>query len=206
MRWLTHWLLSLFVSRTGVFALAALDSTTFFWFPLGIDAVVIVLAARGGENPWIVPLLAASGSIGGALLTFWMGRMIGEKGLDRHIPEKRLEMLRRHIQKSGAVTLAALDLIPPPFPSTLMILAAGALEVKTTMFFSTLVGCRLFRFGLESYLAQRYGRGIVERWLNSDIVRDIVAVFILAALTVSAVMIVKLVKMARPPRNRRAAA
>jgi membrane protein YqaA with SNARE-associated domain len=204
MRALTRWLLSVFASPAGVFALAALDSTTFFWFPLGIDAAVIVLAARGGRSPWIAPLVATAGSIGGASLTFWMGRKIGEKGLDRHIPEKRLEKLRRRIRRSGAVTLAALDLIPPPFPSTVMILAAGALDVKATMFFATLLGCRSFRFGLEAYLALRYGRGIVH-WLDSDVVRDVVTVFIVGALAVSSVMIVKFVRMARAPRRRAAA-
>ena len=76
----------------------------------------------------VAPVLAIAGGTVGAALTFWMGRVIGEKGLERHVPEKRLKKLRRRIRESGAVTLAVLDLVPPPFPSTLMVLAAGALK------------------------------------------------------------------------------
>jgi membrane protein YqaA with SNARE-associated domain len=200
-RGFTHWLLAMFVSPVGVTVLAALDSTTFFWLPLGIDAIVVVLSARGGEAPWIVPLLATFGSVAGAWVTFWMGTKIGEKGLDRHIPDKRLKMIRRRIENSGAITLAALDLLPPPFPSTVMILAAGALEVKPVMFFTTLIACRFLRFGAEAWLAQRYGRRILV-WLDSDLVRGIVTVFIVAAVVVSIVMIVRLIRTTRPQRRR----
>ena len=53
----TRWLIGLFASPIGVVVLAALDSTPFFSFPFGIDAVVIILAARMGALAWIVPRL-----------------------------------------------------------------------------------------------------------------------------------------------------
>src|SRR5207253_6145726 len=96
-----------------------------------------------------VPLLATGGSVAGAALTFWMGVKIGERGLDRWVDERRLEKIRRRVRSSGAIALAVLDLIPPPFPFTPFVLAAGALEVDARTFFMTLVVCRLFRFGLE---------------------------------------------------------
>ena len=40
---------------------------------------------------WIVPLLATAGSVAGAALTFWMGVKIGEQGLERWVPRKRLK-------------------------------------------------------------------------------------------------------------------
>ena len=73
MRAFSHWMLGLFASPFGVFALAFLDSTLFFSLPFGIDAVVIILAARLRESWWVVPLLATAGSVAGAALTFWMG-------------------------------------------------------------------------------------------------------------------------------------
>jgi membrane protein YqaA with SNARE-associated domain len=77
----TRWLIGLFASPIGVVVLAALDSTPFFSFPFGIDAVIIVLAARMRELSWVVPLLATTGSLAGAALTFWMGVKIGEEGV-----------------------------------------------------------------------------------------------------------------------------
>ena len=204
MRAFTHWILSLFLNPTGVIVLAALDSTTFFWLPLGIDAVVIILSARYGSYSWIVPLLAAGGSVAGAWLTFWMGTKIGEKGLDRHVPQKRLAYIRKRIRNSGAITLAALDLIPPPFPFTLFVLAAGALEVSARTFFITLTACRILRFGVEAALAVLYGRRIL-RWLDSDLFHDIVGTFIILAIVITTLSIIRLVRLSRPQRRRAAA-
>ena len=165
---LTRWLIGVFASPAGVFALAALDSTVFFSVPFGIDAVVIILAARLNGMAWIVPLLAAGGSAVGVGLTFWMGKKIGEKGLERYVPARRLDGIRRRVRNSGAVALAALSLIPPPFPFTPFALAAGALEVPAITFFTAMTVCRLLRFGLESWLAAIYGRRIIS-WLDADL-------------------------------------
>src|SRR5712664_3120314 len=103
MRSFSHWIISLFTSPLGVAVLAALDSTVFVSLPFGIDAAVIILAARLQEFWWVVPLLATFGSVAGAALTFWMGVKIGERGLDRWVPPKRLKRIRRRIRTSGAI-------------------------------------------------------------------------------------------------------
>jgi membrane protein YqaA with SNARE-associated domain len=200
----SKWLIALFTSPIGVFVLAALDSTLFFSLPFGIDGAVIILAARLHGLAWVVPLLATAGSIVGAALTFWMGAKIGEAGLDRYVSPKRLDRVHAKIKRSGAVALAVLDLIPPPFPFTPFVLAAGALEVKPSLFFVTLSVCRLARFGLEATLAVVYGRQIIS-WLDSDLFHEIVlgCVALAAALTIGSV--VRLVLSTRSPRQRRAA-
>jgi len=202
MRGFSKWVLTLFASPVGVIVLAALDSTLFFSLPFGIDAVVIILAARLREHWWIVPLLASLGSVAGAALTFWMGVKIGEKGLDRWVPdERRLDRIRRRVREKGAIALAVLDLIPPPFPFTVFVLAAGALEVDPRTFFGTLTVCRLLRFGVEAALALRYGRSILA-WLDSEIFHDIVAFFIVVAVGLTTFSIVKLVRSTRPVKRR----
>jgi len=201
MRTISRWVLSLFASPVGVFVLAALDSTLFFSLPFGIDFVVILMAARLRTLAWIVPLLASAGSVAGAALTFWMGKKIGEKGLDRYISTKRLDRIRSKIRRSGAIALAVLDLIPPPFPFTPFVLAAGALKVKTRTFFSTLIACRLFRFGLETLLAVTYGRSILA-WLDSDVFHDIVTATIVLAMALTAFSIYKLLRSTRTSGRR----
>jgi membrane protein YqaA with SNARE-associated domain len=205
MRGFSQWVLALFTSPAGVVVLAALDSTIFFSFPFGIDAAVVILAARLGGFAWVVPLLATGGSVAGAALTFWMGVEIGERGLDRYLPEARLKKVRERVRRSGAVTLAVLDLIPPPFPFTPFVLAAGALEVKTTLFFTTLTVCRMIRFGGEALLAHIYGRHILG-WLESDLVHDIVGVCTILAALLTVGSVVKAVRMSRGPRRHRSAA
>jgi membrane protein YqaA with SNARE-associated domain len=199
----SQWIIGLFVSPAGVVVLAFLDSTLFFSLPLGIDAAVIFLAAREGRWAWIVPLLATAGSIAGAAITFWMGRKLGEKGLERHVSARRLDRVRKRVRESGAIALAVLDLIPPPFPFTLFVLAAGALEVDPWTFFITLASCRLVRFGGETLLAVFYGPRFLA-WLQSDILNDIVGGIIVLALVASLLSVVRLLRPARPASRRAA--
>jgi membrane protein YqaA with SNARE-associated domain len=206
MRSFSKWFVTLCATPAGVVVLAALDSTLFFSLPFGIDAAVIILAARLKDLWWTVPLLATLGSVAGATLTFWMGVKIGEQGLDRYVPARRLNRVRARIRNSGAIALAALDLIPPPFPFTPFVLAAGALEVKTSTFFIVLTVCRVLRFGVEAALAATYGNGVLA-WLESDLFQDIVSVFIVAAVLLTAISIVKLIRSTRTsgPRSARRA-
>jgi membrane protein YqaA with SNARE-associated domain len=202
MRSFSHWVLTFFVSPFGVVVLAALDSTVFFYFPLGIDAAIVIVAARLRRSWWIVPLLASFGSVAGAALTFWTGMKVGEKGLDQYVPQKRLDRIRSRIRDSGAIALAVLDLIPPPFPFTAFVLAAGALEVKPSMFFITLTLCRLLRFSLEAALAARYGSHVLS-WLESDLIQGIAAFFIVLAIGLTVFSTVRLVRSAPQTRHLR---
>jgi membrane protein YqaA with SNARE-associated domain len=204
----SRWILAAFTSPIGVVVLAALDSTLFFSLPFGIDAVVVILAARLDAYAWIVPLLATAGSVAGAALTFWMGIKIGEKGLDRFVSPRRLERVRTRIRSSGAIAVGLLDLIPPPFPFTPFVLAAGALEVDARMFFATLTVARLLRFGLEAALAVVYGRAIVA-WLESEVVEYVVAACIAIAVAFTAwscIALVRAVRTSGRPTGRRAPA
>jgi membrane protein YqaA with SNARE-associated domain len=200
MRSFSKWIIALCASPLGVPVLAALDSTLFFSLPFGIDAAVVLLSARLHAAAWIVPLLATAGSIVGAWLTFWMGQQIGEKGLDRFVDERRLDKVRDKIRKSGAFTLAVLDFIPPPFPFTAFVLAAGALEVRRATFFVTLAVVRIVRFGAETALAVHYGSSILG-WMNSDLFHDVVFVFTVLALLLTVLSAVKLVRSTRDRRG-----
>ena len=169
--------------------LAALDSTLFFSLPFGIDAAVIILAARLGDHWWLVPLLATAGSVGRRGAHLLDGRQYRRTGARTLGAAPRLQQVRARVRKSGAIALAVLDLIPPPFPFTPFVLAAGALEVKPQTFFMTLVICRLFRFGLEAALAVVYGRNILA-WLDSDLFHDTVLAFILLAVLLTTLSLI----------------
>src|SRR5262245_21344097 len=193
---LSRWIVAAIASPLGVAVLAALDSTIFFSFPGGVDAAVVILAARGGWAPWSATLLATAGSVGGAAVTFWMGAKIGAPGLDRYMSASRLARVRKKVHDAGAIGMAVLDLIPLPFPYTPFIRAAGALEVDRTMFFSTLALFRLLRFGLEAALAAIYGRALLA-WFESDLFHDVVAVAAVIAILLTIFSIAKLITSSR---------
>jgi membrane protein YqaA with SNARE-associated domain len=196
-----RWFIPLFASPIGIIVLAALDSTLFFAFPLGIDAAVILLAARMAKMWWVVPLLAATGSLAGTALTFWMGRKIGATGLSRYILPKRLNRVRAKIRDSGVAALAALDLIPPPFPFTPFVLAAGALDVNRSVFFVALVLCRLLRFGLEAGLAWTYGPRVLAL-LDSELFQNVIAVVAVCAVGLTICSGIRLFRLMRAPSGR----
>ena len=109
------------------------------------------------------------------------------------------------MREKGAIALAVLDLIPPPFPFTPFVLAAGALDVTPRTFFVTLTVCRVLRFGLEAALALVYGKRIMA-WLDSDLFHDIVTFFIALAIALTVLSLVQVVRATRPARRRRLAA
>ncbi len=155
--------LSIVLSIPGVCVLAALDSTPFYYLPFGVDAAVILVAARHEKVFWLVGLMAAAASLSGAAFTFKIGERIGERGIRHFVPQGRIEDVDRRLHESGAVALALLDLIPPPFPFTACILAAGGLRTDRKTFLTTLLFTRFVRFGGESIIAAVWGPQIVSR-------------------------------------------
>lgn len=122
------------------------------------------------------PLLATAGSTAGAVFTFAIGRAIGEAGLERYAPRRRLAAFKRRVRTTGAVVLALAALVPPPFPLTPFVLTCGALDVSRTGFFLTFATARLTRFGVEALLALAYGRQLLV-WIESDAFETVIAAF-----------------------------
>src|SRR5262249_40202227 len=113
--------------------------------------------------------------------------------------------IRARVRERGAVALAVLDLIPPPFPFTPFVLAAGALDVSARMFFVTLTVCRMLRFGLEAALALVYGPRILT-WLDSNVFHGIVAACIVLAVALTLISLLQVIRATRSPSRRGTAA
>ena len=175
MRTLFHSFLGYFLTPAGLLLMGVLDSSLVFFLPLGIDFVVILLAARKPELFWLYAILATTGSVIGSALTFWIGRKVGEHGLERFIKPSRLERVQQRVGNSAAVTVGSLAIIPPPFPFTAFVLTSGACKVNAWTFLVTLAGVRALRFGVESGLAAYYGRGIIA-WMKSPTFTVVVGV------------------------------
>jgi membrane protein YqaA with SNARE-associated domain len=206
MRQLLTALFGSLLSWWGLMFIAALDSSMIFFLPLGIDAAVVIMTSRSRELFWLYPILASAGSVCGAAVTYYIGRQLGEAGLKHFVSKTTLERVGRRVENKGAIALAVLDLIPPPFPFTACILVAGGLNVSSPLFFITLGVTRLFRFGGEAVLAYFYGRQII-RWLRSDIVEYVGITLFAIAIIGSVITAIQLVRKNRArKRSRRRAA
>lgn len=189
-------LTGIFLSAGGLFVLAAADSTVFFWFPFGVDAAVILLVARNTGRAWLYPVIATTGSVLGTAFTLWMGKKIGEAGIARYVPKRRLQAATAKVKSKGATAIAVLGIVPPPFPFTPFVLASGALEVDFQRFLTALTMVRLARFGAEALIAARFGR-LAIRWLNSSAMQFLVGALIVLAFAGTAVGLYELARRRR---------
>lgn len=196
MRSLFGSLLGYFLTPGGLLLMGVLDASVVFFLPLGIDFVVIILAARRPELFWMYGMLATAGSLIGAAFTLWIGRQVGEHGLSRLVQRSTLRRVEQRVSRWGAISVAALGIIPPPFPFTAFVLTSGAWRVNPWTFLATLAGVRLLRFMAEAGLAARYGGGIVS-WMESATFTAVVTALAVVAITgtiVSAVAVVRSIR------------
>jgi membrane protein YqaA with SNARE-associated domain len=185
-----------FLTPAGIVLLAALDASLVFYLPLGIDFVVIIMSARRPDLCWLYALLAALGSVIGAAGTFWIGKQAGERGLTRLVSPRRLERVKTRVDR-GAVVVAGLAMIPPPFPFTPFVLASGALGMNAWAFLTSLAAVRICRFGVEAGFAAWYGRGIL-RWMDTPLFDTIVGALIALAVVGTIVSAVAVARGGRP--------
>lgn len=171
--------LGYFLTPAGLLAIGVLDASVVFFLPLGVDFVAILMAARKPEWFWLYALLATIGSTVGSAGTYWVGKMIGEKGLSRFVKERQLQRVKTRLDR-GALVVAALGLIPPPFPFTPFVLSAGAFELNEWAFFGWLALARVVRFAGETALASYYGSQII-RWMKTPVFETIIGAFIALA-------------------------
>ena len=194
--------LGYFLTPAGLVLMGALDASLIFFLPLGIDFVVIIMSARRPDAFWVYALLATLGSVAGAAGTFWIGKLAGERGLSRFVKPKRLQRVRASVDR-GTVVVAALALIPPPFPFTPFVLAGGALGMNAWSFLGALTAARALRFGAEAALASRYGSQIL-RWMKTPAFETIVGVLIALAIAGTIVSAIALVRSSARPKKRSA--
>jgi len=192
--------LGYFLTPVGVVLMGFMDASLVFFLPLGIDFVVIIMTARKPELFWLYPLLATIGSVAGAAATFWVGRKVGEHGLTRFVGEKRLKRISSKVTGGAAASVAALAIIPPPFPFTPFVLTSGAVGCNVTAFFGTLTAMRLLRFSVETTLAHRYGTQII-RWMKTPSFQAVIGVFIGLALIGTAISAVALLRSSRRSKS-----
>ena len=179
-----------FLTWWGAFVLGALDSSLFVFVPFGTDAVVVYLCARNPSLFWFYPLLTTAGSVVGATGTYVVGVKIGDEGLSRFVPKRRLERLRTRVKEIGAFAMGLSAILPPPFPLTAFVLTSGALKVGLTRFLLVFAAARLIRFGMEGVLARRYGASVL-RMLESEAAQRIVIGLVVASILITAITIAR---------------
>ncbi|MGH9534338.1 MAG: YqaA family protein [Terriglobales bacterium] len=185
----------------GVLVLSICDST-FLTLPLAIDLSVIVLSSLHHESAALYALAAAIGSVVGAYVMYWVGRKGGESFIQAHVSERKFQQIHHKVSGHGPWLLALPGLMPPPFPFTIWVIAAGALDVPRDRFLWALAAMRAVRFFVEAVLAVIFGRGIVA-WLKTPTFRYLIDFIVAIAILGSAYSIYQLVRTMRRSERRR---
>lgn len=150
----------LHVGYFGPFLMGVLDSS-FLVLPFGNDLLVVWLVARAPHGaPWYV-LAAAAGSTLGALVLALVARKAGEEGIRKLAGEKRFKSLHKYVEHRAWLAVVVGGLAPPPFPYTLVIAAAGAVDSSITEILAANFLARGVRFTLLAWLAVKFGHGVI---------------------------------------------
>ena len=149
--------------RLGPFRLLILgflDSSFFFFLPLGNDLLVVALTARNHRMLPVFAVMATAGSVLGCLLTDWVARKGGEKGLGKIIG-RRLDDVTRKVKDRAGKALVFGCLMPPPFSFTAFVAGAAAFQYPRKKLLATIAAARLARFFVLGALAITFGESIL---------------------------------------------
>ena len=154
LRWLIH------LGGPGLILLGLADNSL-IPLPGSTDIVTILLAAHRRDMWVYYAIMATAGAVLGGYLTYRMARKGGKETLEKRFLKKRTEKVYAIFERWGFAAVAISVLLPPPFPITPMLLAAGAMQYPTRKFLAALAVGRGIRFAILAYLGVHYGRHIV---------------------------------------------
>ena len=144
----------------GLFSLAILDSSPLPTFA-GPDILTAILSASH-RDPWYeYALVATSGSVIGAYLTFRLARKAGSAYLDRKFKKGRVATILKLFKKSSDGVLLASCAIPFPFPTSMLFAAAGVSNYNLGKFLAIVVLGRGIRYAAIALVADHYGRHFI---------------------------------------------
>jgi membrane protein YqaA with SNARE-associated domain len=154
LRWLVH------LGGPGLILLGLADNSL-LPLPGSTDIVTILLAAHRSDMWVYYAFMSTVGAVLGGYLTYRMARKGGVETLEKRFSQKKVKKIYAIFARWGFASVAVPALLPPPFPITPMLLAAGAMQYPTRKFLAALAVGRSIRFVILAYLGAHYGRQIV---------------------------------------------
>ena len=139
----------------GLFLISFLDSSV-LTFPVINDLLLIELCMQHPARMVVYALMAASGSVLGCVLLYFIARKGGEAFFHRKAGDKAAA-IRHWVEENGFIGVLIAALLPPPTPFKIFVLAAAVFEVPLWSFTAAISVARTIRYIGIGYLAIRYG-------------------------------------------------
>lgn len=140
----------------GALVLALLDSAG-VPVPVGVDALVLTIAAYSPLTGYFGAALAVVGSVIGSVILYYIGRIGGEKYLDRKTQRGWPLRFRRWFHHYGGITIFIPVMVPVPLPVKIFVLSAGALGMNRAHFVLLVAAARIVRYFGLAYLGAQMG-------------------------------------------------
>jgi membrane protein YqaA with SNARE-associated domain len=142
----------------GILLLAFIDSAG---IPVatGMDALVILVAAKAPERAWLAASMGLLGSLAGNLILFIAAR----KGFSRYVQEvpkpENPQRFRKWFRRYGLLTVFIPAMLPIPLPLKVFVISAAVLRTPLRSFVIVIVLARGIRYFGEAYLGVKLGEG-----------------------------------------------
>ncbi len=138
------------------------DNTPFISAPAGSVDVFLIMLAAHRQGWWTYyALMAVVGEVFGGYLTYRLAEKGSQQTLEKKVGKPRAEKIYKLFEKRGFITVFTGSILPPPFPFTSVLMAAGIMQYPRKKFFSALMTGRTLRFFAVAYLGRIYGRQMI---------------------------------------------
>ena len=172
----------------GLFLISFLDSSV-LTFPVINDLLLIELCIQHPTRMAFYALMAASGSVLGCVLLYFIARKGGEAFFHRKAGD-RAGAIRHWVEQNGFIGVLMAALLPPPTPFKFFVLAAAVFEVPLWSFTAAIALARGIRYFGMGYLAIRYGNDALPFLKSHKFEASIVIVlFVLLSYLISRVIL-----------------
>lgn len=146
----------------GLILLGIADSAPFISIPAGsVDVFVILLSAQRHQWWAYYAFMATLGEVLGGYWAYRLAERGGQKTLENKLGKPRAEKLYKHFEKRGFMSVFTGSILPPPFPFTSVLMAAGVMQYPRKRFLSALTAGRALRFFSVAYLGRIYGQRMI---------------------------------------------
>src|SRR5260370_12220590 len=146
----------------GLILLGIVDTAPFIPTPPGsVDALVVLLASHNREWWAYYALMATIGEVAGGYATYRHAEKGGEKTLEKKTGKPLVQRVYKWFQKVGAGPLVLVGaMLPPPFPFTAVLMAAGLTHYPRDRFLWRLSAGGALVFFVLSYFWYAYCQNV----------------------------------------------
>jgi len=146
----------------GLILLGIADNAPFLSAPAGsVDVFLIVLSAHRHEWWAYYAFMATLGEVIGGYVAYRLAQKGGRQTFEKKVGKPRAEKIYKSFEKRGFITVFTGSILPPPFPFTPVLMAAGTMQYPSKKFLSALTAGRALRFFAVAYLARIYSRQMI---------------------------------------------